>query len=637
MTVGANLPRMRPIKIRRRLYEFYTAPITTFWAWTLSFCLFLCALTYVLLVRTPPKPSWLEWLLFAYVIAFGMEHLRKFLMSEMEPLGQKIKYFFYSYWNTVTTIAVITFIIGFAMRTFGVISSGRVVLACNSVLWTMKLLDYMSVHPRLGPYITMAGKMILNMSYIIVMLVVSLLAFGLARQSITFPNEDWHWLLVRNIFYKPYFMLYGEVYADEIDNCGDEAWDAHLEKGLPITNSTFGDTCVPGYWIPPVLMTFFLLVANILLMSMLIAIFNHIFDQTDEIAQQIWLFQRYRQVMEYESTPFIPPPFTPISHAALAIRYIKVKVKSIFNEKSGNRDRKIFDFSLKLFLNDDQVEKLHDFEEDCMDDLAREKELRKRTSNEERILRTAERTDMILNRLNDIASKEVTTRETVTELDNRLLAIEKTQGEILDCLRTIMTAQMSSIILPDEKICVDTALVVSDADLTEGVHPGPVGQRRHRTNTVCGLTGPHGSVEDPALLSPRPNERRYGSMLSLDPSNMPQAKLIGSVRRQRHGEYTSITDSISIQRDDRARRQRRSMSNDHQENHSGVIEEEELADCELTDVLTEGEAQDSDDGRDGHFEESTDGSKIFMSLSIVDEQNSPHPSPRAPSNSSAHC
>lgn len=45
----------------------------------------------------------------------------------------------------------------------------------------------------------------------------------------------------------------------------------------------------------------------------------------------------------------------------------------------------------ELFLNDDQVEKLHDFEEDCMDDLAREKELRKRTSNEERILRTAER------------------------------------------------------------------------------------------------------------------------------------------------------------------------------------------------------------------------------------------------------
>jgi transient receptor potential cation channel subfamily M protein 3 len=51
------------------------------------------------------------------------------------------------------------------------------------------------------------------MSYIVVMLLVTLMAFGVARQSITYPHEKWHWLLVRNIFYKPYFMLYGEVYV----------------------------------------------------------------------------------------------------------------------------------------------------------------------------------------------------------------------------------------------------------------------------------------------------------------------------------------------------------------------------------------------------------------------------------------
>lgn len=96
------------------------------------------------------------------------------------------------------------------------------------------------------------------MTYMIVLLFVSLLAFGLPRQSINYPDHDWSWLLVRNIFYKarmhsrflssfgfvallgfsllpalkdpelkavpfqPYFMLYGEVYADEIDVCGDD-------------------------------------------------------------------------------------------------------------------------------------------------------------------------------------------------------------------------------------------------------------------------------------------------------------------------------------------------------------------------------------------------------------------------------
>jgi hypothetical protein len=60
------------------------------------------------------------------------------------------------------------------------------------------------------------------MTYVVVMLGVALLGFGLARQAISFPDEEFHWVLVRNIFYKPYFMLYGEVYAGEIDVCNDD-------------------------------------------------------------------------------------------------------------------------------------------------------------------------------------------------------------------------------------------------------------------------------------------------------------------------------------------------------------------------------------------------------------------------------
>lgn len=46
---------------------------------------------------------------------------------------------------------------------------------------------------------------------------------------------------------------------------------------------------------------------------------------------------------------------------------------------------------LELYLNKDQIEKLHDFEEECMDELSRAKEAAKVKSTEERIKRTAER------------------------------------------------------------------------------------------------------------------------------------------------------------------------------------------------------------------------------------------------------
>ena len=51
----------------------------------------------------------------------------------------------------------------------------------------------------------------------VVILLILLMCFGLSRQAIKFPNEDFKWSLVKNIFLEPYFMLYGEVYAHTID------------------------------------------------------------------------------------------------------------------------------------------------------------------------------------------------------------------------------------------------------------------------------------------------------------------------------------------------------------------------------------------------------------------------------------
>uniref|UniRef100_F1KQ20 Transient receptor potential channel n=1 Tax=Ascaris suum TaxID=6253 RepID=F1KQ20_ASCSU len=595
-----SIPRTRPIKFRRKLYEFYVAPVTTFWAWSLSFSAFICCNTYTLLVKTPPEPTALEWAIFAYMITFGMEHFRKFMMSEPDTLLEKAKYFCNSIWNILTTIALLSYFFGFMLRANPSTSStyGRVILACNSILWSVKLLDFMSVHPRMGPYITMAGKMIQNMTYVVILLCVTLLAFGLARQSITYPQEDWHWMLLRNIFYKPYFMLYGEVYADEIDTCGDEAWDRHMEDGIPISsiyNGSFGSPCVPGHWVPPLLMTIFLLIANILLISMLLAIFNNIFDKTDKISKEIWLFQRYRQVMEYESTPFLPPPLTPLYHLWMAYKYFRVNRGCRPKNNSKSRTN-LFDFTLKLFLNDDQVEKLHDFEEDCMEDLAREKELKKNTSNEERIHRTAERTDQMLVRLNDLATKGSVLKGSVRELDSRLEVIENRQAEILDCLRQIVSAmpmlmgkmpQISSVRSPSippavtideeseerhshpqmfDSISTTMTSEVAEPNAStststppavsgpeEFIEPGRLVKRRMRT-----ITAPGGDSVIPNSPLAKGRISHFGSLLSLDPtllnqvgnnssSSLSRRSNCGSVRRpRRHEEYTSITDAISI-------------------------------------------------------------------------------------------
>jgi transient receptor potential cation channel subfamily M member 3 len=68
----------------------------------------------------------------------------------------------------------------------------------------------------------MMGKMVKNMIYFVVLLLVVLMSFGVSRQSILRPHEEADWQLVKYVFFQPYFMLYGEVFADSIDpDCGE--------------------------------------------------------------------------------------------------------------------------------------------------------------------------------------------------------------------------------------------------------------------------------------------------------------------------------------------------------------------------------------------------------------------------------
>lgn len=163
-------------------------------------------------------------------------------------------------------------------------------------------------------------------------------------------------------------MLYGEVYANKIDpSCGPGQEE---------------EICRPGRWITPFIMSIYLLVANILLINLLIAVFNNIFNEVNAVSHQVWMFQRFTVVMEYEQKPLLPPPFIILSHFYLFCKYLKRKMAGL--EES-------YDNGLKLFLDRDEMERLYDFEEDCVEGYFAEQELKLQQSTEERIKVTTER------------------------------------------------------------------------------------------------------------------------------------------------------------------------------------------------------------------------------------------------------
>lgn len=56
-----------------------------------------------------------------------------------------------------------------------------------------------------------------NMFYIVILMAIVLLSFGVARKAILSPEQLPSWSLARDIVFEPYWMIYGEVYASDID------------------------------------------------------------------------------------------------------------------------------------------------------------------------------------------------------------------------------------------------------------------------------------------------------------------------------------------------------------------------------------------------------------------------------------
>ncbi|CAH1392573.1 unnamed protein product [Nezara viridula] len=398
-----DLKPTRPLRLKRKLYEFYTAPIAKFWSHSIAYLVFLFIFSYVVLVRMETYPSWQEMYCIAYIATLGCEKIREIASSEPVAISHKFSVWAWNMWNPCDAIAIIFFLIGLSLRLKPTsMAVGRVMFCVDIVYWYLRILNILGVNKYLGPLVTMMGKMVKNMIYFVVLLLVVLMSFGVCRQAILFPDSDPNWSLAKDVFFQPYFMLYGEVFADSIDPpCGDE-------PGM--------EPCQTGRWITVVVMSTYLLVANILLINLLIAVFNNIFIEVNAIAHQVWMFQRFTVVMEYEQKPVLPPPLITFCHIYLLFKFLRRKLKGV---------QETYDNGLKLFLDSEDLERLYDFEEECVEGYFREKESKLQQSTDERIKQTTDKVDHIYQKVEDINQKENTQNSTIQSVDFRLRKLEE--------------------------------------------------------------------------------------------------------------------------------------------------------------------------------------------------------------------
>ncbi|XP_028025210.1 transient receptor potential cation channel trpm isoform X2 [Bombyx mandarina] len=411
----SEIKRMRPLRLRKKIYEFFTAPITKFWADSIAYILFLLMFTYTVLVKMNPTPSWPEIYSICYILTFLCEKIREIVTSEPVAIRHKFSVWAWNMWNTYDAGFIIFFLVGLTLRLREISRDvGRVIYCVDIIYWYLRILNILGVNKYLGPLVTMMGKMVKNMIYFVVLLLVVLMSFGVARQAILHPDKDASWHLIREVFYQPYFMLYGEVFAGDIDPpCGKEIGDRK---------------CVTGRWITPIAMTVYLLIANILLINLLIAVFNNIFNEVNEVSHQVWMFQRFTVVMEYEQKPVLPPPLIIFCHIYAVGKWVTRNV---------SHKRFQYDNGLKLFLEKEDMERLYDFEEECVEGYFREQEIKLSNSIEERVRNTTDRVEHITTKMEDLNQKANCQIQSMQSVEFRLRKLEDIAEQTMSHLAVI--------------------------------------------------------------------------------------------------------------------------------------------------------------------------------------------------------
>ncbi|XP_043931636.1 transient receptor potential cation channel subfamily M member 2-like [Protopterus annectens] len=297
---------------KSKLYRFVIAPIVIFYYNVLSYFGLLWLFAYVLMIDFQDLPSWKEYFLYAWVFTLACEEIRQAL----SPTGGKE--YIRDLRNALDITAIMLFAAGVACRFFhATFYPGKIILSVDYILFCLRLMYLFSVSKTLGPKLIMLQRMMKDIIFFLFLMAVWVLAYGVSKQAIMMHNEnrlDW---IFRGVVYQPYLMIFGDIPEDiksinfGPDSCTLNGSEPNKPK-CPLYSD--GDTPVFPEWLIVLLFCVYMLFANIVLLNLLIAIFNYIFEQVQENTDTVWKVQRFDLIKEYHYQPSLPPPFIIISH-----------------------------------------------------------------------------------------------------------------------------------------------------------------------------------------------------------------------------------------------------------------------------------------------------------------------------------
>ncbi|KAH3703880.1 hypothetical protein DPMN_078930 [Dreissena polymorpha] len=317
---------------------FFTMSKTKFIYNMILYIAFLILFAYVLVFDLGDTVTTTQYVLFAWVVTLLLEEVR-------QMAKQRTKYFTNG-WNVLDIIAIVLYFIGFGLRFTDMLNASRVVLAIDFVAFVLRLNNIFYVHNTLGPKLKMIRKMFQDLMYFLVIMAVFFFSYAISSYAILYPDSPFTWQTLRQVLRRPYWHLYGELFLEETEqglaDCTNDSllWTNNIYPRCPSET---------GKIVVPIMMGIYLLVANIMLLNLLIAMFSFTVNELHKDSNSLWCFQRYIILNEYANRPVFCPPFNVFWLVYQLVEICRGKAVEIYPP-------------FRVSLDDQEMEVISDFE-----------------------------------------------------------------------------------------------------------------------------------------------------------------------------------------------------------------------------------------------------------------------------------
>ncbi|XP_052082909.1 uncharacterized protein LOC127720374 [Mytilus californianus] len=325
-------------------YKKYKLPFMKVFTNMLGFLALLTAYAYMLLFDYSDEGiTNTDCFIIVWMASFFVDENKQLIVAIIRG---KWRMYTSDWWNRLDWLSMVVYMSGMLLKLDGEShfqNASKVLLVAAFILLSIRILNLCCMSSILGPKLVMIRRMFRDTFSFMIIMTVIMMSYNISFYALLYPNSELSWLQMEKIIKNGYWMLFGELNLD-----GDTLSEPDCTFNRTIYESGAEQRCPTelGVYLTPYLKATYGLIAVILLLNLLIAMYSHTFQKVQQESEFYWSELQTNFLEEYSIKTVFPIHLqllvlpAAIIHALLWFCYSKLQLygKCYDNDISNNLD-----------------------------------------------------------------------------------------------------------------------------------------------------------------------------------------------------------------------------------------------------------------------------------------------------------